>query len=269
MTARIVLAILITCFFTPAHAADKGQEKWVVYYGDALTADNFAAYDLIVFNSEKHPALRPLRNQKKTLLGYLSLDEVAKSQPDFETIKSLGVLLGENKNQPGHYIIDVRNPQWIKYIIEEKIPAILFQRFDGIMLDSVGTLIQAGMKDATLTLLSAIRMHYPSTKIMLNSGFAIYPEAAKSIDMVLAENTLVDSTDSKHLKRFDDATYNRNVAVLNDARKVNPALKIYTLDYWQPADRKGIDEIYKRHRDNHFIPYVATPDLQKPVVTDE
>jgi uncharacterized protein (TIGR01370 family) len=258
-----------------AHAAEKTQEKWVVYYGDALPAEQFLPYDLIVFDSTSFPPLRPLQNRDKMILGYLSLGEAEDYREDFQSIKEKGLLLHENKNWPGHFMVDVRNPLWGKYLIEEKIPQILFKRFNGIMFDTTDSVLDleikdpkkyAGMKKAVLDLLAAVRMHYPEIKIMINRGFDAFPEAAPYVDYIMAESTLVDDyTDPKNPRFFSESDYQWSKEIIDAARKANPQLKVYSVDYWNPKDMAKIKEIYGKQRASGYIPYVATIDLQSVV----
>lgn len=255
-----------------AHAAEAKPENWVIYYGSEMPSDNFLPYDVIVFDSEDFPALRPLMNRGKTLLGYLSIGEAEDYRSDFADIKNKGLLLKENKNWPGHYMVDIRNPEWGKYLIEHKIPEILHRHFNGLMLDTADSVLDleiqnpqkyAGMKTALLDLLAAIRMHYPEIKIMINRGFDAFPEAAQSVDMVMAESTLVDDfTDPKKFRFFPEEQYQSYVTLMNEAKKQSPHLKIYSVDYWDMKDSKTIKEIYAKQRSNGFIPYVSTVDLQ-------
>ena len=52
---------------------------------------------------------------------------------------------------------------------------------------------------------------------------------------------------------------------LAELRRLNPKLRLYTLDYWEPTDRAGIAKLYGQERKAGFIPYVATIDLQRIV----
>jgi uncharacterized protein (TIGR01370 family) len=262
----MVLALILPV--NGAIASEKEHKNWVVYYGDAIPPEKFLPYDLVVFDSRSHPTLRPLQNRGKILLGYLSIGEAEDYRYDFDKIKAMGVLLEENKHWPGHFVVDIRNPKWTKYLIEEKIPEILFHRFDGLMLDTLesATAMEAqypGMHKAALNLLQAIRTHYPEAKIMLNRGFDVFPEAAEHIDYLMAESILADShTDPKKPKLFDESIYQELTGTIRAGQEINPELKVYALDYWVPEDKDGIKALYAKHRENGFVPYVSTIDLQ-------
>ncbi len=252
--------------------AQQQPERWSVYYGSQLEPEDFLPYDLIVFDSQHHPQLRPLQNRGKILLGYLSIGEAENYRDDFSTIKQMGVLLEENEHWPGHYVIDVRNPKWAKYLIEEKIPEILHKRFDGVMLDTIDSALALeakdpvkykSMREGAIKLIYALRMHYPDMKIMINRGYDILPDIAKQIDMLLAESILVDShSDKDNPKFFADNIYQEYVNKGKQAQDIAPHLKIYSLDYWPQHDTANIRKIYSIQRQNGFIPYVSTVDLQ-------
>ena len=59
--------------------------------------------------------------------------------------------------------------------------------------------------------------------------------------------------------------YDDSVALLRKAQSRNPALAVYTLDYWDPDDAAGIARIYAMQRASGFIPYVATIGLDRIV----
>lgn len=250
----------------------ENPERWAVYYGDKAEPEVFVPYDIIVFDSEKHPLLRPLKARGKTLLGYLSLAEAETYRYWFEELRAAGVLMEENPAWPGHFAIDLRRPEWAEMIIEKMIPLILQSGFNGVMLDTIDTALEleekdpkkyAGMKVAAVKLVKAIRTHYPQLKIMVNRGFSILPEIEQEIDMVLAESIFIsyDFKTGKH-GRFPKEVYEEYSGLLKAAQKRAPHLQVFTLDYWPAKDTQRVKMIYEAQRKQGFIPYVSTVDLQ-------
>jgi polysaccharide biosynthesis protein PelA len=280
----LVCLVLLQALSVKAQESTQTAVKpngWVVYYGEALPAADFVDYDIIAFDSQNHPPLRTLINRGKTILGYMSGGEAEEYRKDFAEVKALGVLLEPNEKWPGHYVVDIRNPAWTRYLIENKIPEILFKRFDGIMIDTLDSPLHleeidpkkyAGMKEAAIAMIQEIRLHYPHIKIMVNRAFPILPEVAEPVDMVLAESLLTKAEEqpaeegaqprtvySLHSEE-ETASYH---ALIDQARQLDPSLQVYTLDYWDPADANGIKQIYTSQRQRGYIPYVSTPDLMK------
>jgi hypothetical protein len=59
------------------------------------------------------------------------------------------------------------------------------------------------------------------------------------------------------------------VGKLNEAKRLNPNLKVFTLDYWDPADVDGVRALYREQRARGFAPYVSTPRLDRVIAEPE
>jgi uncharacterized protein (TIGR01370 family) len=267
LTAIATLALLLAAAaFFFLHK----REHWAVYYADALPPEAFMAYDLLVFDSDIHPPLASLKAQGKTLLGYLSLAEADPYRSYYPAMKDW--LLPKETGRPEY--IDVRRPEWKTYVVETLVPAILAQGFDGIMIDTVDSATtleaqHAGMSDGAAAIIREIRARFPHMLIMLNRGFAILPQVADSIDMVMAESIYAGwRMGSRDAAPVAAETYADYVAMLADIKRRFPHVKIYTLDYWPPGDEESIARIYKMQRRQGFIPYVSS-DQSLRILTKE
>jgi len=268
---RFIAALVICATYSLAHAED--PVRWIVYYDDEKPAEAFIDYDIIAFDRDYHPSLRELQNQGKTLLGYISFGEAEAYREDFATIQQLGVLLEENPMWPGHYIVDIRDPAWTKYVIEEVMPDVIQSGFDGIIVDTLDSIEAlearhperyAGMVDGAVKMVKAVRTHYPNITIMINRGFDTLPRIAGDIDYVLAESIMVKHLpDDETYTLFPDAIYQDYVDQLDALQKQAPHLEVVTVDYWDPTDHKGIRHIYDTQRAQGFIPYVTTIGLDR------
>ncbi len=260
-------------------AEDVPVRHWMVYYSDVLPPEAFYPYDPVVFDSNSHPLLSPLKDRGKTLLGYLSLGEVERFRPWFDELKRNGLLLMENKNWPGSYFVDLRNPRWTQLVIDELVPKILFHGFDGVFLDTLDNASELeridpkrykGMADAAVHLVRAIRRHYPEIKLMLNRAFELLPQLGNVVDIALAESTYAGyDFKNKRYQRIPDTQYAQYVAVLKDVKARFPHLQIFALDYWDPEDKEGVKAIYDAQRANGFSPLVSTIKLDRIVAQPE
>jgi polysaccharide biosynthesis protein PelA len=247
------------------------QKRWVVYYADEHPATVFNEYDIIVFDRVAHPPLQPLHAGHKVILGYISGGEIEQVRDDFEQVKAANVLLKENPHWPGAFAVDVRHPEWTRYLIEDVIPDVLQHGFQGIFIDTLDSVEDlevndpvkyAGMIQAAATMVSTIRQHYPDIKIMVNRGFRVMPLIAKDVDYVLAEGILVNYDFEKgNHSLFPDEIYQEYVNKMRQLKKEAPHLQLFTLDYWNMDDEKTVKEIYAKQHANGFFPYVTTIDL--------
>jgi polysaccharide biosynthesis protein PelA len=248
---------------------------WAVYYSDREPAAAFDRFRLLVFDSDRHPPLAPLAGADRTLLGYISLAEIAESRSYFPSVKADGILLGEHSIWKHSYYVDVRDERWRSRVLNQLIPAILNQGFSGVFLDNLddpAALEDAnpakyrGMRKAAVELVRSIRQRFPAVRIMLNRGYRLLDEVADSVDMVLGESVFTDydfHSGTYHVRT--PQAYREQVQILETARERHPALEVFTLDYWNPRDKRGIARIYRTQRANGFAPYVATIGLDQIV----
>lgn len=268
-------ACLLAVLATSGAGAAGPPIPWAVYYAAELPPSAFYPYDLVVFESDRHPPLEPLVDRGKKVVGYLSLGEVNETRPYFAEVKAESLLLGENENWKGSYFVDVRDPRWMKRVVEELVPQILRRGFHGIFIDTLdnpGHLqrldpkANAGMVEAAARLVRTIRRNFPRMTIILNRGYDLLPAVERDIDMVLGESVYADyDFEAKRYGKVDEPTYRQQVEILQGAARRQPRLRILTLDYWDPSDAAGIAEIYRVQAENGFSPYVATVELDRLV----
>ena len=275
MRSSILWAFTLLGWFLITTPAWAQKTRWVVYYSDRASPQEFSEYSLIVLESQSYSRLRPLTDLGKPLLGYLSLGEVEAYRPYFEEVKAEKILLQENANWKGSYFVDLRDPRWTRRVVEQLIPGILRRGFDGLFLDTLDNAAYLeqenptryrGMTAAAARLVRTIRLHYPTIKIMMNRAYEILPEVEQSIDMELGESVFADhDMKTKTYRLVPAELYREQVRLLQAAQKRRPELKVFTLDYWDPADPAGIARIYREQRANGFEPYVATVELDRIV----
>jgi len=251
------------------------SQRWVVYYSNTAPIEAFDPYQLTVFDSHNHPHLSPLNKRGKTALGYISLGEVSPSYDYFEAMKEEGILLQENNVWRGNRMVDLRDPRWTKRVVEQLVPHILNERFDGIFIDTIDNaafleqqnpMKNKGMKQAAIDLIRSIRHHFPHITIMMNRGYDILSDLADDIDIVLGES--VYSTfdfNTRTYKYVPKQDYFQQKKMFAKIKKTHPKLEIFTLDYWNPEDPATIQKIYKVQRKNGFVPYVSTISLQEVI----
>jgi len=249
----------------------EAAERWVVCYSDRPSAFDLARFDVIVLDPDHHPPLGPMTDRGRTLLAYLSLTQLGKGRSVFSDLSKAGVLLEEHPVWTDAHYVDFRRPEWTRVVIEHIVPRALEAGFTGLFLDTLDDaefleqrdpVRYRGMRKAAAELVRAIRHHYPRIVLMVNRGYALVPEIAQSIDILLGESVLATfDTKTKIHQRATPVDVEWQVTALRQAKRVNPALQLFTLDYWDPQDREGMRKLYREERANGFVPYVSTPLL--------
>ncbi len=248
---------------------------WVAYYSDQARPEEFRGYKLVVFDGDRHPPLEPLAAGGTVALAYLSLGEIEQHRSSFPAMKAMGILVGENSNWPGSYYVDLRDPRWAHDVIGKLVPALLAQGFHGVFLDTLDDPIELerrdprkfrGMTSAATQLVKDLRRSFPSITLMMNRGYGLLPAVARDLNIALGESVYgTYDFGLKAYRRVPAAEYLEQVHLLKQAKRSNPALRICSLDYWDPADREGIKRVYREERANGFDPYVATVGLDRIV----
>jgi uncharacterized protein (TIGR01370 family) len=270
-----LLSLLLAVAVAAAGPAFAGEIPWAVVYSDSPQPRELTGYRLVVLDSHAHPALMPLKDRGVAVLGYLSVGEVENNRPWFARVKEWGILGDENPTWRGSYYVDVRDPRWVKLVVEELVPDILHRGFDGVFLDTLDNppFLEAreprrfaGMTQAAARLVRAIRHNYPDIGLMQNRGFEILPATAPFIDYALAESVHAAwNFETRTASPRPEADMQWALEALRAAREINPRLEAMSLDYWDPADAAGMARLYALARSHGFSPYVSVVELDRVI----
>lgn len=269
---RYLRFLLFSLLFQPFVAA-KEAPPWVVYYGTNASLSAFKPYDPVVLESFAYADIQPLLKEGKEVFGYISLGEVESFRPWFDAVKKEGLLIEENPNWPGSYYVDVRSPLWGKRLVNEIIPRILKQGYTGLMLDTLDNAIALerrdpvkykGMTKGAIQLIHLLHIHFPDTALFLNRAYALLPEIGGFLYGVLGESLYTDyDFETEEYKLNPPELYQKQVKLLQAAKKRYPSLILFSLDYWYPDQIDEIEKIYVVEEKNGFRPYVSTIELNR------
>lgn len=270
------LITLATAWLAGVSLRAETPVRWAVCYSDRPAAADLAGYDLVVLDAVHHPPLAPLRARGQTVLAYLSLTEMGESHAAFNGLQAAGVVLDVHPAWAGTHYLDFRRPEWSSLVLDRLVPDALAAGFTGIFLDTIDDaafleakdpVAYAGMQAAAVRLVRSIRRAHPGALLMVNRGYAVMPEMADAIDVLLGESVIATfDPQTKRYARVAESDVEWQVHQLRRAKSVNPSLKLLTLDYWDPADAAGVRAIYDQQRASGFSPYVSTPLLDAIVL---
>ncbi|AJR25571.1 hypothetical protein EWH10_10295 [Sphingobium fuliginis] len=272
---RDLLALSLMVFGLSARALPEigGANAWGVDYGEATDPAIARRFGLLVLEPDFARPLAPLRGPGSRLLGYISLGEVHDGRPFAAELEKAGALRQANPNWPQARLVDLRDPAWTALVVDRLIPAILRKGYDGIFMDTLDNAEALERQDAdrnkgmvagAARLVQAIRTRFPDMAIMINRGYALLPQVAGQIDLVLAEAMASrwNFAEGRYeMTSADDWQWQADH--LFAARRINPRLGLATLDYWDPRDKATIASLYARERAAGFQPYVSTLALDR------
>lgn len=250
-------------------------EPWVLCYSSDINDADLSRYGLVVLDADHYPSLSPLASRGTPRLAYLSLTQMGKGRAEFPEVVRAGVMLEEHPIWTDAHYLDFRRAEWASLVLDRLVPQALERGFTGFFLDTLDDADylesqdparNRGMRDAAVRLVRAIRERYPQAVLMVNRGYALMPQLATSIDILMGES-VVGTFDSRTraYRRQSAADIDWQVTKLREAKALNPRLSVFTLDYWDPADLEGLRAIYREQRARGFAPYVSTPQLDRVI----
>lgn len=269
--AKQLLAALLCLSGCAPQPRNDEINHWAIYYNDELPAADFKDLDMVVFDRRSYPKFDTL-DKKTKVLAYVSIGEVYDDVPEKRLLEKKNLLLYKG-DVWGSHAVDITALTWQKLVLGYVDDAAR-KGFDGVMLDTIDSPLYwaetkeperlSAMEDAAVELIKAIREAHPEMKIMVNRGFKILPRVADDINYVLAESIMANTDVSTgQFALFSPNTYDQAAIQLHHVVALAPHLQVFTLDYWNQDDVKGLERIYAAQRAEGFTPYVTTPDLKR------
>jgi len=250
-----------------------GAWNWAVDYGPSSDPAIARGYRLLVLEPHHARPIAPLRGPGSILLGYVSLGEVERGRSYYARLDAAGALGPANPNWPDARMLDLRHEAARRAVIDHIVPEVLALGYDGIFIDTMDSvetmerqdpIANKGMIAAGAALIADLRARFPAMRMMLNRGYAMLPDVATRIDVVLGEAMASRwNFTAKRYELLSASDWQWQADRLRAARVLNPMLTLATLDYWDPAAGAQVADLYARERAAGFRPYVATLALDR------
>ena len=255
------------------HAERAKVENWVCYYGNQLGPESYGLFDLAVLDGLYPPVLAGAGGKKPLFIGYVSIGEVHGSGPYWEMAKGKPFLIHENTLWQS-WVVDVRDPQWQKLLLDRVFVSVIAKGFDGFFLDTIDSALHlaegkdgrkfADTDKAIVDLIKKMRRRYPDKLIAVNRGLPLLPRIAKDIDYIVIENLYSTyNAEKKEYERVDPVTQKILINQVRAGQKVKPSLVVLTVDYAAPEQESLAAEAIDFSRKNGFIPYVGNHVLDQ------
>lgn len=245
-------------------------DRWICMYGDDLAPIFGAGLDLAILNGSIQP---PPADTARLSTGYVNLGEADEDAWYWSEVRGQSWLIEDNPNWPGAHRVDVRSAAWRDLVVQRIAPRVLAKGYRGLFLDTVDSAEWleereprrfAGMRQAMVELIVALRTKFPDAMLIANRGFEILDRIAPSIDALLVESVF-------HGYDFERQAY-RRVPEAERRELVNRLSRfardtgkpVLVLDYADPADTTAIQASTREARKLGFSCYVGTIELDRP-----
>ncbi len=270
-----VVAWLVAFAACSCGGPQRPPERWTVFYGVEAPPELLQGHDIVVLDPGFRGDLAAVRSKGAKVLAYLSLGELNRQRETFGSAERAGVLVRENPNWPGAFVVDLRHPAWTAIAVQEMALPLRARGFDGLFLDTLDSALALereapgtypGMRPAAVALVTELRTHWPEAVLMVNGALELTGDLRDVTGAFAIESTFTTwDFQSKQARMLQPEERSATLKRLQAARMANTALRLYTLDYWDVEDREGVRSIYAAQRRAGFVPYVATIALDRVV----
>lgn len=269
-----ILFSLLTCLMMGCHPSGKPSPfRWAVYYGPKLSVDQLKGVDLIVLDPDQINPLASFSAEDRLttrLVGYLSVGEAEEYRWYWPRVRGKEFLVEKNETWKGDYRVDIRSHEWQQLLLEEVIPRILQQGYEGLFLDTIDTapylegkdpLRYRGSTKALVQFIKDLRRKFPTLLIYPNNGLEMLGEYATDVNGVFVEDlyTHYDFVSKKTLQTQPEITHDKE-SLLDQfrTRYQKPVMTIlYEKEPKSPLAQYGI----KRAEEKGYGWYVTSVDL--------
>ncbi len=191
--SRTLLAACLGFLTLHQHAA---AESFCLDFRYYPNQENLARYDFSILDLQSQPDMTAAHAAGKKLFSYLSVGQIAGNAPYLSDVQARHIsFLGKNTEWNSYYV-DLSDPRWADYVIDVLARSIVDKGFDGFFLDTVDAVETAmdwdparaqSHRAGMVNLIRSLKEAYPSKQIILNRGFAVFPEVKSYIKGMLVE----------------------------------------------------------------------------------
>lgn len=253
-------------------------EKWFILLdydpvNHPVSTETLRSFNMVVLDPDDHPPLDSLKNKKKPIrIGYMSVGEAEDYRFYWDHIKDKPWVLQENPDWEGNFFVDVRQAEWRELLIQEVIPKIMEEGFQGLFLDTLDTaeFLESespsrydGSLEAMASLVAEIHRTYPQLMLLSNNGFAILERIAPYLSGLIVEdiNMMIDFEHDGYMPvPIQERAY--KIGILKPIMH-NYGLNVFNIDYAPQDEPELICKNIKKSRQLGFKPYVAQKDLSE------
>lgn len=251
------------------HAADPSL---YVNYSANPPAEALLRYSVCILDPAAKADLKPGQAKGNTFYAYLSLVEVAATSPKLAAAETRGVRFAGENTAWNSRLMDVTQPAWRTYFLEDLAAPAVALGYDGFFLDTADSLsllpkeINATKAQAAvLEAIQELKKRWPEKKIILNRGFDLLAPSKGKLDGLLVESVY---------QTFDPATHRHKAVPAAGSRwlegKIREAqalgLTIYAVDYVNPVQAALAAKTALKLSALGAVPLVTTPDLSGQVL---
>ncbi|WP_460118308.1 bifunctional glycoside hydrolase 114/ polysaccharide deacetylase family protein [Pseudomonas sp. S2_C03] len=268
LAKRLFAALAIFASGPTVQASALPQPASVVFwYADQPPLSELAQFDWSVVEPGHMTAsdVKTLRKLGSHPFAYVSIGEFDGSKTEIDKAGLRKAISPVRNDSWNSQVMDLTSPAWREHLLG-RAKTLQAEGYDGLFLDTLDSfqlLPEASREAQRVALASLLReMHkrQPGLKLFFNRGFEVLPELDGVASAVAFESMYAGwDAAAKRYRPVPEADRQWLLGELQPLRA--KGIPLVAIDYLPPERRDEARKLAKRLRDEGFIPFISTPEL--------
>jgi hypothetical protein len=265
---RLFAALALFVSGTSVQASALPQPSSVAFwYADQPPLSELAQFDWAVVEPGHLSAgdVKTLRKLGSHPFAYVSVGEFDGNKAAIDKAGLRNAVSPVRNDSWNSQVMDLTAPAWREHLLG-RAKALQAEGYDGLFLDTLDSfqLLPEGSREAQRTALASLlrEMHkrQPTLKLFFNRGFEVLPEL-DGVAAAVAFESMYAGWDAaaKRYRPVPEADREWLQTQLQPLRA--KGIPLVAIDYLPPERREEARKLAKRLRDEGFIPFISTPEL--------
>lgn len=258
-------AVLLLVFFYKSFVFCADNISVALCYANNPPVDELSKFDWAVVDADANLDPNTAATESGVVwLSYVSVGEVSPDRSYFQKIPK-SWFIGTNTEWQAN-IINQTATGWPDFLINTIVTPLWERGFKGFFLDTLDSyqLVAntAEQREGLANVINTLKAKFPEAMLIFNRGFEIMPIAHKAANMVAFESLYAgwDQGNKKFVAVSEDDR--KWLLARSSEIKDRYSLPVLAIDYCQPGNTTGANDIAQQIADQGIIPYVTDPDLQ-------
>lgn len=237
------------------------------FYGSPVPVDALSKFERVVVEAENLDDIGDLRIEGVDVFAYVSVGEAEGWRASARALPK-ELFLGDNAAW-GSRIADLTQPNWRRYLIENRMALLWDLGYSGFFLDTLESYQsvvknhaeQSAQAKALVEIIRSMHQRFPGVKLLLNRGFEVLPKIGSLAVGLVAESLFQSWNQTTH--KYTSVSNNDQRWLLKHLNRARSRydLPITVIDYVPPEMPELARETARRISALGFASWVATPGL--------
>lgn len=275
LAERLLAALALLVSGPAVHAAAVSQPSSVVFwYADQPPLPELAQFDWAVVEPGHMTVadVKTLRTLGSQPFAYLSVGEFDGNKADTNKAGLGAAITPVRNNAWNSQVMDLTSPVWREHLLG-RAKALEAQGYAGVFLDTLDSFqllpqdAREAQRVALASLLREMHKRQPALKLFFNRGFEVLPEL-DGVAAAVAFESMYAGWDAA-AKRYRPVPESDRQWLLGELQPLRAkGIVLVSIDYLPPERRDEARKLAKRLRDEGYIPFISTPELDSMGVSN-